>query len=90
MLYSQCHHFNNPPNVWGVFRLTDLVATWQYVCILFHFNDFTSFITVVVLTDPVENVTDTPSVEAQQNAVSFSLTGMTIDEVCCLPDEVII
>ena len=45
---------------------------------------------MVVLTNPVENVTDTPSVEAQQNAVSFSFTGMTIDEVCCLPDEVII
>ena len=47
-------------------------------------------VAVVVLTNPVENVTDTPSIEAQQNAVSFSLTGMTIDEVCCLPDKVII
>ena len=45
---------------------------------------------MVVLTNPVENVTDTPSIEAQQNAVSFSFTAMTIDEVCCLPDKVII
>lgn len=35
---------------------------------------------VIVLTNPVENVTETPSVEAQQNAVSFSFTGMTIEE----------
>ena len=39
------------------------------------------FVTVVSFTDPVEVVTEDVEIEVEQNAVQFTLEGITVDEV---------
>ena len=48
---------------------------YSYTCMLRY------FVTVVSFTDPVEVVTEDVEIEVEQNAVQFTLEGITVDEV---------